>query len=528
MTTYQVKCPCGTVLTVSAEQASDAFVCPRCARKLAFTAPAQRTAAVAAPARAESGTARWYLARNKQRLGPYSSAQLKQFADAGQVQPDDMILREGRPKWVSAGSIKGLFTAARPAPPPAAIPIAEPQVVLEPFTDFAASPLERAVQRPRRSLGRFWLGVACAACVALVAVAFYFLLRKGSDQGPSGKQLDLTYVAADFNAVVVVHPRRMLERPSLAKLADEKVFAQAIDEMGLDPRKIEQLVVVVDPFPGGNVAAMPGFIARSTEPWEQTELVKRIRGGSEKVTFAGKEYLRTKNTSFAKTNDCLCLADEHTLLGGPEPTLKKMLEAKDARSPLRDRLPKVDLGHDIVAFFVMEQTERKDGSPTARQAFGEILQQAKDNPAFEGADKLADQIVAATFALDFGGDTLLSLDVETTDEAAATSVHGLADKGINLLKVFVPVGKQGLASSLPPDSAEPVSKLVDQLVKGISLAKTGNHVVLTLKMPDELPGLIEKLGPKLGEIGPQAPAQPIQRKGAPPGKGKTTGKGAKK
>ena len=212
MTSYQVKCPCGTVLTVSSEQAGDAFVCPRCARKLAFTAPAQLAAPVAEPARAESGSARWYLARNKQRLGPYTSAQLKQFADAGQVQPDDMILREGRPKWVSAGSIKGLFTAARPAP--LAVPaVPEPQVVLEPFTNFAAAPLERAVQRPHRSLGKFWLGVACAACVALVAVAFFFL-RKGDANpagGASGK-LDLSYVAADFNAAVIVHPARILDR----------------------------------------------------------------------------------------------------------------------------------------------------------------------------------------------------------------------------------------------------------------------------------------------------------------------------
>src|SRR5262245_7386479 len=101
MTSYQVKCPCGTTLTISAEQAGDSFVC---ARKLAFTPPSQRPAAAAVAA--DSGPAWWFLARNKQRLGPYSSAQLKEFADAGQIQPDDMILRQGRQKWVSAGSIK--------------------------------------------------------------------------------------------------------------------------------------------------------------------------------------------------------------------------------------------------------------------------------------------------------------------------------------------------------------------------------------------------------------------------------------
>src|SRR5262245_8137925 len=130
MPSYQVKCPCGTLLSVEPQLAGDAFVCPRCARKLAFKTPGQRVAPSAAPT--ASGPARWFLARNKQRLGPYTSAQLKAFADAGQLTPEDMILREGRPKWVNAGAVKGLFTAAPPAP--AAPP--EAQLVLQPFDGF--------------------------------------------------------------------------------------------------------------------------------------------------------------------------------------------------------------------------------------------------------------------------------------------------------------------------------------------------------------------------------------------------------
>jgi hypothetical protein len=224
------------------------------------------------------------------------------------------------------------------------------------------------------------------------------------------------------------------------------------------------------------------------------------------------------------------LADDRTLLGGPEPTLKKMLEAKDARSPLRDRLPKVALDHDVIAIFVMDQTERKEGQgPPVRQALGEILKAAKENipPNFEGADKLADQIAAATLNLDLGGDTLISLDVEATDESVAASIHDLTKNGLDLVKAAVPTLKQQLKTSVPADFAKPASTLLDQLVNGTSLAKDGSHVVLTIKMPEDLPSLIEKLGAMWKDFASMPQTKPIP-KGGPLPKGKTQPKGGKK
>jgi hypothetical protein len=377
------------------------------------------------------------------------------------------------------------------------------------------------------------VGAAGVGCAALVAVALFLFLRKGEPDkrgDPPKKQFDLSFIAADFNAAVIVHPRRILERPLFAKRTEDKAFAKDLDELGLDPRKIEQLIVVIDPYPRPDVPAMPGFIVRSTEHWDETPIVKGIKEGSEKVIFAGKEYLRTKDTSFAKAYDCLCLADDHTLVGGSEPTFKKMLEAKDAHSPLRDRLPNVDLDHDMIAVFVMEQVDRKDReTPTVRQALGEILKGAKENlpPNFEGADKLADQIVAAVLAVDLGGDTLLSLDIEATDDTAAASLHQLAKNGFDLLKVAVPTVKKDISKSLPPDLIQPVSKLIDELVDGLSLEKSGNHVTLALKMPKDLPETVEKLGATVKDFASKPQPKGIP-KGGPLPKGGSLPKGGKK
>jgi hypothetical protein len=199
-------------------------------------------------------------------------------------------------------------------------PTPVPEGAAEPFGAFAFSTTPGAayVRRPSGS-NRLWLigGGAALAVVALAAVLVLALTRgngqRTTDGGvavnPDGdnkevaakKQLDLSYIAGDFNAAVIVHPSRILERPFVAKMLEDKTMAGFIDPIGFDPRKLEQLIVVVDLWPSADVPAMPGWIARSTEPWEETEFFKRMSGVTSKtVTFAGKEYLARQTALLAK------------------------------------------------------------------------------------------------------------------------------------------------------------------------------------------------------------------------------------
>jgi hypothetical protein len=70
----------------------------------------------------------WYESNGEQK-GPVSAAQLKGLANSGELQPTDMIWKEGAPDWVTAGSVKGLFpegvaaaAGATSAPPETAGP----------------------------------------------------------------------------------------------------------------------------------------------------------------------------------------------------------------------------------------------------------------------------------------------------------------------------------------------------------------------------------------------------------------------
>ncbi len=54
----------------------------------------------------------WYIARNKQRVGPFTPGELQQLAAHGLLRPEEMLWAEGQSKWVAASGLPWLF------PPP--------------------------------------------------------------------------------------------------------------------------------------------------------------------------------------------------------------------------------------------------------------------------------------------------------------------------------------------------------------------------------------------------------------------------
>ena len=54
----------------------------------------------------------WYCEINGVKLGPITSAELKQLAQSGKLQPDHPVWKEGMQQTVPARTVKGLFGAA--------------------------------------------------------------------------------------------------------------------------------------------------------------------------------------------------------------------------------------------------------------------------------------------------------------------------------------------------------------------------------------------------------------------------------
>lgn len=54
----------------------------------------------------------YHVGRNGQQTGPFSVEQLKAMADAGELQPTDLVWQEGMAGWEPAGTLPGVFAAA--------------------------------------------------------------------------------------------------------------------------------------------------------------------------------------------------------------------------------------------------------------------------------------------------------------------------------------------------------------------------------------------------------------------------------
>src|SRR5687767_4626317 len=59
------------------------------------------------------------------------------------------------------------------------------------------------------------------------------------------KSIDLRHVLRDAFAVIVVHPRAFLEAPGMELFPREIMTAAAMKEAGVDPAKIDQVIISV-------------------------------------------------------------------------------------------------------------------------------------------------------------------------------------------------------------------------------------------------------------------------------------------
>lgn len=134
----------------------------------------------------------WFILRDDRKYGPYSSAQMKQMAEGGQLLPSDMVQEEGTAQWLSAVQVGAFFpsTGSVPPPPPApgrrtsgasAKPLIYPAFAMLFVSGLAAvisvvgvlAPNDRAGKKILFALSLIHNGVAVYATVQLLKLRQY-------------------------------------------------------------------------------------------------------------------------------------------------------------------------------------------------------------------------------------------------------------------------------------------------------------------------------------------------------------------
>ncbi len=130
----------------------------------------------------------WHYARQGQQFGPVSGEQLRQLAASGQLQPGDMVWKQGMAAWSPASSVQGLFAAPAQPVTPSSAPAPAPGAGSEPVPVSPApshAPWPGGPGRPGAGFPIDWTRFDAGAWVILASagVAILSMLVKWVDFG---------------------------------------------------------------------------------------------------------------------------------------------------------------------------------------------------------------------------------------------------------------------------------------------------------------------------------------------------------
>lgn len=476
---------CEAVFAIDAAAAGKSVSCPKCQ---AVMVPA------AAPA------ARWTVQHGGQTSGPFTPAELRHRVAVGELQPTDQVQREGEERWVAAGLLPGVFPTAKPAPAEAA------------RADATAPPWPR-----RRAL---LIAGAGGLLVAVGATAYFSLAGGSSGPAPTRgaqvastpppitlatrpaprprKVFDPAFAAESFTGAVIIHPKRLLASPTGEALPREALFAP-LHRLGLDPAKVNQVVLYFDPLPGSNLLFSPGLVVRLAEPVDVRQMLQKVAAPFKEIDLNGKPYIELDvKTPIGPV--CLHSPDGKTLVVAPEPTLFRMMSGAP-RGPLVERLLLADLDTDILALFAMQQVR-------APAQAGLTAVSAALPPQFANLPAAADGLEALTVTLNLQGDALLALDLEAKDAAAAKALHTQLTAGQALLQQSYP-GLRDQLTRAAPDAAPAIRTVGDDLLAGVTLRQEDTHVRGSMRPSKGLPELARRLGPLVKDALPTEITLPV-------------------
>jgi hypothetical protein len=165
----------------------------------------------------------WYYTSQGEQKGPVDGLELKQLAEAGKIQPTDLVWTTGMPQWLTASYARGLFAAGPPPavtyePPSSAgaatvVPEDIPVARLAPQADRGTRPRRPQFSReggpepapPRRKSKVVPITIIVSVCIFLLVIGTVILLVQLNRpaQLPTRYSVHLNSQAADRRAVRV-------------------------------------------------------------------------------------------------------------------------------------------------------------------------------------------------------------------------------------------------------------------------------------------------------------------------------------
>jgi hypothetical protein len=171
-----------------------------------------------------------------------------------------------------------------------------------------------------------------------------------------------------------------------------------------------------------------------------------------------------------------------TVVFGPKSVVERLFAGGDAKPLLAERLRNADPDNDVI--LVVSPDSAKDlNAVIAGMQLAPLANLVK---AMRGGEA----------ALNLKADSLLRLHLEAKDKPAADRIEEMLNDNVKVARAQLAM----MSVSMPPEmkrGVEDAFKLVDELLDGIRLAKSGNEVTAVLARPTDLD---QRLDPILEQV----------------------------
>ncbi len=296
--------------------------------------------------------------------------------------------------------------------------------------------------------------------------------QRPAQPAPLPKTIDLTFVQPDAFAVAVLHPRAFFAAPEMELFPREVVTAAAMKEAGIDPTKIDRVVISVANFNPPQEPAVAG-VAYFSEPLDPDLAFGQIKARAKRISAAGKEYWVAPQPQ----NFAFHLPDNRTIVVAPEPVLKQMLTGQPAaNNPLIQRLKQTDFSAHAVAVVSLD---------AIRDQVTALMAQAPPlPPQFQKFTEIPELTSAVEVRAQIGGGPDLQWSFHARDAQAATQLEHLLNGAVAIGKelILAQMGQQfqGADDPVQQASAQYMRRFVNHIAALVKPVRRGEQVTISI------------------------------------------------
>jgi len=286
------------------------------------------------------------------------------------------------------------------------------------------------------------------------------------------------YMIEDFEAALVVHPRKifasdmiqnLMKLPPVKELVDE-MLEDVNDDLEIDVRTLERFSILVKALPSGpREAPHVAMIVEGAQGMDFSELIEEVVRGEEPQQQDGMQWYIPEDVS---RSPVVCVVDTKTIvIGAPLDLVKKVVTKPAVKNSLNDQLVALDYSNQH--FVAVGNSSILPAELVA--GMQEELSREELPPAFSPITDIIAQVKSASAVVNISPDIFVSLGVSSSSEENTTKMVTMVNDSLTLAKSTLGIFALAPPKDLPAE-IRPLIKEALKFLASIKPTQTGDRM----------------------------------------------------